>query len=634
MGLWASIILGCVLAWYATELPNITKSAAFERQSSITVLAADGSVIARYGEIKGNSIQIQDIPQNLIYAVLAIEDRRFYSHFGLDPIGLARAMVANIIEGGVVQGGSTITQQLAKNLFLSHERTLKRKMQEAMLAIWLEYQLSKDEILSAYLNRVYLGSGTYGIVAASELYYEKEPKDLTLREAATIAGLLKAPSRYSPRRNPSLASRRADVVINAMADAGYITQEQARGTSGGPPKPQLKPSDANADRYFSDWIVDGLDDLIGTPDTDLIVHTTLQPAIQSVTKTALSETLDKESEEKNIGQGAAIVMAHDGAVLAFMGGRDYNKSQFNRITQASRQPGSSFKPIVYLTALEHGWERDSTIIDEPIAEGKYRPANFGAQYYGLVNLETALTYSLNTVAVRLMQQLGAPAVINTAKRLGIISPLHPDLSLALGTAGVTPLELAAAYGAIANGGYSVFPYGIIKITGKDGTQYYRRPSKTMTRQVAEARHINELQIMMQSVVEHGTGRGAAQGFPAAGKTGTSSDFRDAWFAGYTDKLVGVVWVGNDDNTPMKKVTGGAAPARIWGQIMRTAQYNYHGNANFSVAGDGFKAMIGRLFSREDASTRFRDQAERTSYQDNSPEPDRSQDHKKSTRYND
>lgn len=630
LGLWAGIVLACILAWYATELPSITQSAAFERQSSITVLAADGSVIARYGEMKGNTVKIEDIPENLISAVLATEDRRFYNHFGLDPIGLARAMFVNVQRGGVVQGGSTITQQLAKNLFLSHERTLKRKMQEAMLAIWLEFQLSKDEILSAYLNRVYLGSGTYGIAAASDLYFNKEPKDLTLRQAAMIAGLLKAPSRFSPRRNPALANKRADVVLAAMADAGYITEEQAKGLASGAPKPIMKPTRANADRYFSDWIVDGLDDLIGTPDTDLVVHTTLQPHIQNTTQKALGDTLDKEDEDRNINQGAAIIMAHDGAVLALMGGRDYNKSQFNRVTQAVRQPGSSFKPIVYLGALENGWERDSEIMDEPITEGRYRPGNFGNEYYGLVNLETALTYSLNTVAVQLMKDVGRDTVIATAKRLGIISPLEPDLSLALGTSSISPLELATSYAVIANGGFSVFPYGITKIVGKDGKQYYRRPRQTITRQVVATDTIYDLQTMMRSVVENGTGRAAAQSFPAAGKTGTSSDFKDAWFAGFTDKLVGVVWVGNDDNAPMKKVTGGSTPARIWGQIIRASQSRYRSTASFGLSTDGFQSMMGRLFSSEE---RAREVSERNRMRFGNENARPQTDHRDSRRYN-
>lgn len=405
-GLWALIIFGGVLAYYASELPGITQSASFERQSSITILDANGKVLTRYGEIKGNSVDITEMPPTLIQAVMAIEDRRFYSHFGIDLLGLARAMVVNMQAGGVVQGGSTITQQLAKNLFLSHDRTLKRKIQEAMLAIWLEHELTKDEIMSAYLNRVYLGSGTYGVDAAAMLYFDKSVTDLSLRESAIIAGLLKAPSRYSPRRNPNLANARADVVLMAMVDAGYITDDQAKGISNIPPLPPQKPGSANSMRYFTDWVVDGLDDLIGTPDTDLIVETTLVPAIQDTSENAIQNTLNKEGTEKNVAQGAAIVMAHDGAVLSLVGGRDYNKSQFNRITQAVRQPGSAFKPIVYLTALQNGYTPATQVMDEEITTGRYRPENFGGKYYGLVNLETALTLSLNTVSYQIMKELG------------------------------------------------------------------------------------------------------------------------------------------------------------------------------------------------------------------------------------
>lgn len=594
-GLWAFILAGGILAYYASELPGITESASFERQSSITILDANGDVLTRYGEIKGNSVDINEIPQTLIQAVMAIEDRRFYSHFGIDLLGLARAMMVNIQAGGIVQGGSTITQQLAKNLFLSHDRTLKRKIQEAMLAIWLEHELTKDEIMSAYLNRVYLGSGSYGVDAAAMLYFDKPVTDLSLRESAIIAGLLKAPSRYSPRRNPNLANKRADVVLMAMVDAGYITEEQAKGISNIPPLPSQKPGSANSMRYFTDWVVDGLDDLIGTPDTDLVIETTLVPAIQDSAENAIQNTLNKEGAEKNVSQGAAIVMAHDGAVLGLVGGRDYNKSQFNRITQATRQPGSAFKPIVYLTALQNGYNPATQVMDEKITTGQYRPENFGGQYYGLVNLETALTLSLNTVSFQIMKELGPRTVIETARSLGIISPLEPDLSLALGSSGITPLELAAAYAAIANGGYGVYPYAITKIRGQDGQTYFERPSRTVTRRVADERAIRQLQVMMQNVVENGTGQRARQSFPVGGKTGTSQDSRDAWFAGFSDQLVAVVWTGNDDNSPTNGVTGGSIPAGIWGEIMHDAQYNYRANTTFGLAQDyDISGLLGRL----------------------------------------
>lgn len=600
LGLWATIILGCILAWYATELPNITRSAAFERQSSIRILASDGSEIARYGEIKGISVKAEDMPAHLKNAVLAIEDRRFYNHPGIDPLGIARAFYVNLTQSGVVQGGSTITQQLAKNLFLSHERRLKRKIQEAMLAVWLEYELSKDEILSAYLNRVYLGSGTYGVDAASRLYFKKEVKDLNLREAAIIAGLLKAPTRYSPRRNPALSNERADIVISAMVDAGYLTEEQAKDETGKPPTPEQKPEHVNTERYFTDWVVDGLDELIGTPEMDLIVHTTLNPAIQKNVENALMNTLNEVGEEKKISQGAAVVMGHDGAVLGMMGGRNYGESQFNRATQARRQPGSSFKPFVYLAAIEKGWRPYDTIMDEPITSGRYRPKNFAGQYYGEVDIQTALTFSLNTVAYQLIKDIGPDAVVDVARRLGIISPLQADLSLALGTYGVSPLELTSAYAVIANGGYAVFPYAITKIEDEDGNTHYTRPRTTKTRLVASPSAIYDLQSMMRSVVENGTGRGAAQGFPVAGKTGTSQEYRDAWFAGYSDRLVTVVWVGNDDNESTKRVTGGSVPAQIWSKIMRNSQHAFRPTSRFTLAsGDGFSGLLGRLLGNSD-----------------------------------
>lgn len=654
--LWLGIIIAGILAWYATELPDITKSAAFERQSAITVLAENGDVLARYGEIKGNTLGIEDMPQHLINAVIATEDRRFYHHFGIDLIGLFRAFAVNIQAGGVVQGGSTITQQLAKNLFLSHERTYKRKIQEAMLAIWLEHQLTKDEILSAYLNRVYLGSGTYGVDAAAMLYFDKDAKDLTLRESAVIAGLLKAPSRYSPRRNPNLANERANVVLQAMVEAGYISTEEAKGLSNAPPRPPEKPGNANGVRYYTDWVVDGLDDLIGTPDTDLIIETTLVSNIQSMAEKAIFEILNAEAAEKNIEQGAMVVMAHDGAILALVGGRDYNKSQFNRITQAKRQPGSSFKPIVYLTALEKGWTPDTLVMDEPITEGRYRPSNFGNKYYGEVNLDTALTYSLNTTSYNIAKLFGPDAIIETARRLGIISPLEPDLSLALGSYAVSPLELTTSYAVIANGGYSVFPYAITKIKGEDGTVYYERPAQTMTRRVVEQRPVMQLQMMMQNVVQYGTGQNAKMGFAVGGKTGTSQDSRDAWFAGYTDRLVAAAWVGNDDNSPTKAVTGGSVPARIWARVIGSAQgsfnakttapladqsmiasMEYNGGYDTNYADDsGFQGILGRILgggSTHSGGNVTRNAVTPLPRTNDSYEPAPDQNHESNRRYN-
>lgn len=594
LGLWSGIFLVALLAWYAQELPDISKAPQFERKASIIVKAVDGSTIARYGEIVGNSVTVEDMPSHLIYAVIAVEDRRFYQHFGLDPLGITRAMVVNIKKGHFVQGGSTITQQLAKNLFLSRDRTLKRKIQEAMLAFWLEHELSKDEILSAYLNRVYLGSGVYGVDAAARLYFNKPVKDINLRESAVLAGLLKAPSRYSPLKNPTLSRQRSDVVLNAMADAGYLTEDEATGLTSVPHDPPDQ-KNKNAARYYTDWVVDGIDDLIGTTEEDLIVHTTLRPRIQKNVENALTRVLDKYGEERVVSQGAAIIMDPNGAVLAMIGGKNYGESQFNRITQAKRQPGSAFKPIVYLTALENGWYPDDLVIDEPITKGRYRPKNFAHKYMGEVELKTALTFSLNTVSVNLMKEIGVHPVIDTARRLGIYSPLEPDLSLALGSTAITPLELAVAYATLANGGRAVYPYAITRIADENGHVYYQRRQARQNRIVVERQHVSNITNMLESVVQYGTGRGAQQSFSVAGKTGTSQESRDGWFMGYTDKLVGGVWLGNDDNTPMKNVTGGSLPAMVWSEMIRSSYAQYRRpQSSYLSSSSGFEGLLERI----------------------------------------
>lgn len=602
IGLWTGIILAGVCAWYAQELPDITKKANLERQHSITVKAADGSVIARYGDITGDMLTVDEMPEHLVQAVLATEDRRFYFHFGVDPFGLIRAMFTNASEGKFVQGGSTITQQLAKNLFLSQERTIKRKIQEAMLAVWLEYKLSKDEILSAYLNRVYMGSGTYGVDAASKLYFNKNVKDLSLQESAILAGLLKAPSRYSPINNPGLSKDRADVVLNAMVDAGYITKDEAENLTKVPPKPNQKPSTGGAAKYFADWVVDGLDDLIGTPEEDIIVTTTMDTAIQSTAEETLIKILMEHGEEKKISQGAVVVMRPNGQVVAMVGGRDYSLSQFNRAVQAKRQPGSSFKPYVYLAALEGGWSRNDIIMDEPFTEGKYRPQNFGGEYYGEVPVEVALMLSLNTVAVRLAKSIGPDHIVDVAHRLGIISVLKPDLSIALGSNEVSLLEHTTAYSALASGGVSAFPFAITKITNEDGSNLYYQRRDRGGRRVADSGLVAELSSMMQLVITNGTGQRARLGWPASGKTGTSQDSRDAWFMGFDNQLVAGVWLGNDDNSPMKNITGGSYPADIWRTVMAKGHGRYPAVATTSGSfSSNFEDLISRFTSGDGGS---------------------------------
>ena len=595
VGIWGVMFVILLLGWYGAELPAITEQADFERRSTITIKAADGSIISRYGDLKGNTISLQDVPPHLPHAVIAIEDRRFYTHFGIDPIGLARAMTRNILSGGVRQGGSTITQQLAKNLFLSQERTLKRKIQEAMLALWLEHELSKDEILSAYLNRVYLGSGAYGMDAAARRYFDKPASQVNLYEAAVLAGLLKAPSHYSPIYAPKASNKRARIVLQAMVRAGFVTQQQAANAKNVMVTAEdTRPLSQNRARYFTDWVISALDDLIGRSNDDLVIETTLHPDIQQIAEDRLVAMIDNYHDMKQVSQGAVLIMDKKGAIIAMVGGKDYSASQFNRTAQAKRQPGSAFKPIVYLTALEKGWDRDQMILDAPFDEdAQYRPENFNQKYFGEVTLTQALTKSMNTASVRLMQESGGPkATIATARKLGIHAPLAPDLSLALGSSAVSLIELSSAYAAIANGGNVVTPYTITRITGLDDILYYNRPSPPEGKQVIRGKNARAMQEILRNVVAQGTGRLAGiTDARIAGKTGTSQDYRDAWFIGFGDDLIAGIWMGNDDNAPMDHVTGGSLPAILWKDIMQDTMPLYR-DADFKANPTG--GSFGRL----------------------------------------
>ena len=572
LALWVFIAVAIVVAWYARELPGIIKNPQFERKASITVLANDGSVIGRYGDIKGSSLSVKEIPPHLVDAILSIEDRRFYYHYGVDPIGLLRAFVVNTAHGNVKQGGSTITQQLAKNLFLSQEKTYKRKIQEALLAVWLEHELSKDEILAAYLNRVYMGAGTYGVDAASRVYFNKSAKQINLREAAILAGLLRAPSRYSPLNNPKEAHKRAKVVLAAMVDAGKITKKEAENAfSKSSDTPTQYKADGTSSRYFADWVVDNLDDLIGQPEEDIVVETTLDPEVQTAAAGVISKNVTENGAKLRVSQGASIVLRPDGSIVAMVGGADYQKSQYNRVGQGLRQPGSSFKPVVYLAALEAGWDQYSQIEDAPFREGKYAPANFGGKYYGMITLTDALTMSMNSVAVRLAKYVGMDHVISVARRMGITADLEPNLALALGSSEVSMIEMAQAYATIASGGHAVKAFGITEVREeKSKKKLYEHEAEAAPR-VFRERDIAQLTRMMESVVRYGTGQGAAGPYFAAGKTGTTQDHRDAWFDGFTDDYIGIVWFGNDNNKPMKAVTGGSISARAWKEIITAAK---------------------------------------------------------------
>lgn len=570
-GIWGLVLLIGVLAWYGSTLPGLIDTAALTRKPSVTILAEDGTIVARYGEITGAMVDINRLPHHLIDAVLAVEDRRFYHHFGVDPIGLARAMVTNFTAGHVVQGGSTITQQLAKNLFLSPERSLKRKIQEALLALWLESQFTKDQILTAYLNRVYLGNGAYGVDAAARVYYNKSASQLTLRESATIAGLLKAPTRYSPTRNPGLAAERAGVVMQAMIDAGFLDETEARSIRNTVPPPRHRPGDNAYGRYFADWILDQVEDYVGADHGDIVVQTTLRPAFQRAAEAAVAKAM-AEGVDKRVSQGAAVLLSPDGAVRALVGGKDWNASQFNRAVQAMRQPGSSFKPVIYLSAIETaGFSPETLVEDAPLAIGNYSPDNYTDRYEGWIPMREALAKSLNTVAVRLLHETGLRPTQAIARKLGLPAPPSAGLSYALGTSEVSLLQLTSAYASFANGGMGVQPYAIHMIRAEDGRLLWRRQT-TGLGAVARPESVAMLVDMMKGVVTHGTGTAAAlPGRVVAGKTGTSQDFRDAWFIGFTADYIGGIWVGNDDNTPMRRVTGGSIPARAWKSMMEVAE---------------------------------------------------------------
>jgi penicillin-binding protein 1A len=469
----------------------------------------------------------------------------------------------------VSQGGSTLTQQLAKNLFLTQDRTISRKVQEAILSVWLERTYSKDQILELYLNRVYFGSGAYGVEAAAQRYFGKSARAVTVAEAAMLAGLVQAPSRLAPNRNPEAAERRAQMVIAAMVDQGFITEGSAKAALIQPAE-ALERDGANTISYSADYVMDVLDDFIGSVEGDITVLTSIDPRVQLAAETALTEALAREGTRQGVSQGAIVAMSPDGAIQALVGGRSYARSQFNRATSARRQPGSSFKPFVYLAALEAGLTPDSIRDDSPVTIKGWSPDNYSRDFRGPVTLQTALALSLNTVAVKLGQEVSPRSVVRVAQRLGVASPLQANASLPLGTSEVTPLEMTAAYAAFANGGQGVTPYVIREVRAANNKVIYKREGSGIGQVVDRAR-LPMMNAMMRETLLTGTGRKAEiAGWEAAGKTGTTQDFRDAWFVGYTSRLVGTVWLGNDDNSPMRRVSGGGLPTEIWAKFMKGA----------------------------------------------------------------
>ena len=570
LGLWGIIAMGVLVAYHASKLPPIDQLAVPKRPPNIAILGSDGTLLANRGETGGREISLSELPPYLPQAFIAIEDRRFYTHAGIDPIGIGRALSRNILRaGGGVQGGSTLTQQLAKNLFLTQERTASRKIQEAILALWLERKFSKNEILELYLNRVYFGSGAYGVEAAAQKYFGKSAREVTIAEAAILGGLVQSPSRLAPNRNPDAAHARASLVLAAMQRDGFISDAQMKEALARPADAQ-KSKTANSVLYAADHVIDKLDDLIGSIEGDLIVTTTLNPMMQAAAEKALTEELATKGQKFGVSQGALLAMDPDGAIRAFVGGRNYSESQFDRVTSARRQPGSAFKAFVYLAALEKGLTPDTLRDDAPINIKGWQPENYAKEYRGPVSLTEALSQSLNTVAVRLGLEVGPKTVATTAQRLGIKSKLDANASIALGTSAVTPIELVSAYASFANGGVSVEPYVITEVITREGDLLYTRPD-ALPHQVIDPGILASFNVMMRETLKSGTAKRAdLPNWDAAGKTGTSQDFRDAWFIGYTGALVTGVWLGNDDNSPTKHVAGGSLPVEIWSRFMKQA----------------------------------------------------------------
>ncbi len=562
LAVWAIVLAGAMLAWFAWDLPRPEAALDVARRPSLTIQARDGRIIATFGDVVGEPLRLADMPSTLPAAAVAVEDRRYWSHFGLDVIGIARAAWVNLRAGRLVQGGSTITQQVAKNLFLTNARTFRRKVQELMLTVWLERQFTKQEILEIWLNRVYLGSGAFGVDAAAKLYFGTSARNLNLWQSAMLAGLPRAPSRFNPRTDPRAAAVRAREVLTAMAETGAITPAQAQAASAAI---ATVPRSANTPGWFADWIAERAQ--ASLPDSaDAVIQTTLDSRAQTLVETRLAGLIDGPGVAGNVSQGAVVVLdAATGAVRAMAGGRDYRTSPFNRAVVAQRQMGSAFKPFVWLTALERGARPDDLILDAPIRIGTWAPGNFDGRFRGEITLEEALAQSVNTAAVRLLIQAGGPRpTIETARRFGLTGPLPADDTLALGTGSGSLLELAAAYASFFNGGKRVGPYAIQSMKA-DGREIANNRAPPL--QVTSPDHAAMMVRMLAAVVSRGSGRAAAvPGQFGAGKTGTTQDYRDAWFVGASNGRIIGVWMGNDDNRPMNQITGGGLPARLFREL--------------------------------------------------------------------
>ena len=558
---WSGVALAVMLVWLARDLPRPETALDAARRPGLTLVDRSGASFAIFGDVVGEPLRMRDLPPELPAAAVAVEDHRFWSHPGIDILGIGRAVYINVRAGHLVQGGSTITQQVAKNLFLTNARTFRRKVQELMLTAWLEKTFSKAEILEIWLNRVYLGSGAWGVDAAARLYFGVSARNLLPWQSAVLAGLPRAPSRINPRSDPVAATARAKEVLAAMANTGAISAAQAAAIGG---QIAFSPRPATAG-WFADWVADDAQAAIPTG-SDAVLRTTLDPKAQAVVERRLAALFAGAATGANLGQAAIVVLdIKSGAVRAMVGGRDYRTSPYNRAVVAKRQPGSAFKVFVWLAALEHGLHPDDLVLDAPIRLGAWSPQNFDGIYRGEISLEEALAQSANTVAIRLMQESGGPRGVSAiARRLGVASPMPQDLSLALGTGETSVLQLAGAYATILNGGRLVTPTGIESIEADHHSVAIARPGME---QVVTPALSGLMRQMMTAVVTRGSGRAASlPGRLVAGKTGTTQDSRDAWFIGEVGGTLIAIWLGNDDARPMKDVSGGGLPAKLFHDI--------------------------------------------------------------------
>ena len=568
LAIWLMVFVAIALFYYLHDLPNLSDLESKKGKQIIKVNYSDDQRITNFGEIYSSEVYFYEIPQNLVNAVVATEDRRFFSHHGVDIFGIARAFYVNQKAGRVLQGGSTITQQLAKLIFLNADRNFKRKIQEVLLAIQLERNFTKEQILTFYLNRAYFGSGNYGVGNAAKFYFGKNISKINLNEAAMLAGLLKAPSKFSPKNNQELAESRTDVVLNNMVEAGFLDEKNLSEIL----QDVNYKKNGSQHLYFADFVHDQFAEFISKKaleDKNISITTTLDEKIQEKLETILNDFAEKKAKKLGKSEIAVVIMDKDGAVLGMSGGKDYQKSQYNRATYAKRQPGSAFKTIVYLTAFENGFDPEDEFEDKKINIGTWLPENYENHYLGEVDLKKAFANSLNSVAVQLAQKLKREDIVSTAYKLGIMSKIDKnDPTIALGTTEVSLFEMVAAYATIANNGEGVIPYSISEIKGEGGATLYKRESSGLGKVISEDAE-GYIKEVLREVVVSGTGKAANIAQDVYGKTGTSQNFRDAWFIGFNDAYVVGVWIGNDDNTPTNKITGGSLPAILFAEILES-----------------------------------------------------------------